>query len=163
LSPFTLFSNSLTILLSLWLCPQSLVTSGFVAATVKSTSHSKSRYGSERSILEVLAFSSTLPISPATPPPPPLAPTIVVSKPFHSRTRFRAIDQHKLAIVYSLLYPEVSMDRPVHGRTWTWTDGRTSMDCYKNKQGIRWSPCPENWYTNYFNVSDYVAIIFYAV
>ena len=49
-----------------------------------------------------------------------------------------------------------------HGRTWTWTDGRTSMDCYKNKQGIRWSPCPENWYINYFNVSDYVAIIFYA-
>src|SRR5467141_1623325 len=54
--------------------------------------------------------------------------------------------------------PEVSMDRPVHGRTWT--DGRTSMDCYKNKQGIRRSPCSENWYINYFNVSGYVAIVF---
>ena len=25
------------------------------------------------------------------------------------------------------VYAEVSMDRPVHGRTWTWTDGRTSI------------------------------------
>src|SRR6267378_2278806 len=47
-----------------------------------------------------------------------------------------------------------------HGRTWTWTDGRTSMDCYKNKQGIRRSPCSKNWYINYFNVSGFDAIIF---
>ena len=50
LSPFTLFSNHPPFLVALSSVPSPPpVTSGFVAATVKSTSHSKSRYGSERS------------------------------------------------------------------------------------------------------------------
>src|SRR6267378_1779321 len=67
---------------------------------------------------------------------PPFAPSHVLSfLPFQDASEHRAVYS-----LVSLWRSEVSMDRPVHGRTWTDMDMDTSMDCYKSNQGIRRSP-----------------------